>query len=93
MLHESRWQSINAKVVSLVFCLLASVEGTKVRLEIPLQSPPSPKGGDRHFVTAPPPPEGETSACYVSVSNEVVDKLLSCLSFPSKGWSPPLDQE
>ena len=42
-LHESYWQSINAKVASLVFCLLASVEGTTIRLEIPLQSPP-PRG-------------------------------------------------
>ena len=40
--HESRWQSINAKVASLVFCLLASVEGTTVCLGIPLQSPPPP---------------------------------------------------
>ena len=53
--HESRWQSINAKVASLVFCLLASVEGTAVCLEIPLQSPP-PQGGDHHLATVTPPP-------------------------------------
>ena len=46
VLRESYWQSINAQVTSLVLCLLASVEGTKVCLEIPLQSPP-PQGGDR----------------------------------------------
>ena len=46
---------INAKVASHVFCLLASVEGTTVCLEIPLQSPPPPGRpslGDR----LPPPP-------------------------------------
>ena len=47
---------INAKVASHVFSLLASVEGTTVCLEIPLQSPPPPPGrpslGDR----LPPPP-------------------------------------
>ena len=37
VLHESRWWSINAKVASLVFCLLASVEGTTVCLGIHLQ--------------------------------------------------------
>ena len=42
VLHESCWQSITAKVASLVFCLLASVEGTTVCLEIP---PPPPPGG------------------------------------------------
>ena len=45
-------------------CLLASVAGTTVCLEIPLQSP-SPPGGDHHLATAPPPPpEGETVARY-----------------------------
>ena len=43
--HESRWQSIDAKDTSLVFCLLASVEGTMVCLRIPLQCPPPPPGG------------------------------------------------
>ena len=60
VLHESYWQSINAKVASLVLCLLASVEGTKVCLEIPLQSPP-PRGGDRHLATVPPPPGARPS--------------------------------
>ena len=50
LLHESRWQSINAKVTSHdVFCLLASVEGTTVCLEIPLRPPPLPPG-DREGV-------------------------------------------
>ena len=50
---------INAKVASHVFSLLASVEGTIVCLEIPLQSPPPgrPSLGDR-----PPPPTRETVA-------------------------------
>ena len=51
---------INAKVASHVFSLLASVEGTTVCLEIPLQPPPPPRRpsfGDR-----PPPPPRETVA-------------------------------
>ena len=59
VLHETHWHRINAKVASHVFSLLASVEGTKVCLEIPLQSPPPgrPSLGDR-----PPPPTRETVA-------------------------------
>ena len=52
---NSHWHRINAKVASHVFSLLASVEGTTVCLEIPLQSPPPPGRpslGDR----LPPPP-------------------------------------
>ena len=45
VLHESRGQSIDARDASLVFCLLASGEGTTVCLGIPLP---------------PPPPRGET---------------------------------
>ena len=55
VLDETHWHRINAKVASHVFSLLASVEGTTVCLEIPLQSPPPPGGpslGDR----LPPPP-------------------------------------
>ena len=51
---------INAKVASHVFSLLASVEGTIVCLEIPLQSPPPP--GDRHLATASPPHPGDRRA-------------------------------
>ena len=36
----SHWQSINAEVASLVFCLLASMEGSTVCFEIPLPPPP-----------------------------------------------------
>ena len=57
VLDETHWHRINAKVASHVFSLLASVEGTTVCLEIPLQCPPPPPGtpslGDR-----PPPPPG-----------------------------------
>ena len=42
VLDETHWHRINAKVASHVFSLLASVEGTTVCLEIPLQSPPPP---------------------------------------------------
>ena len=51
---------INAKVASHVFSLLASLEGTTVCLEIPLQSPPPP----RETVTwrPSPPPTRETVA-------------------------------
>ena len=42
MLYETHWHRINAKVASHVLSLLASVEGTTVCLEIPLQSPPPP---------------------------------------------------
>ena len=52
VLHESCWQSINAQFASLLFCLLAPVEGTTVCFEIPLHSPP-PKGGDGHLTTPP----------------------------------------
>ena len=54
VLHESRWQTNNAKVASLVFCLLASVEDTTVCLEISLQSPPPPSR----------PPQGQSVARY-----------------------------
>ena len=55
VLDETHWHRINAKVASHVFSLLASVEGTTVCLEIPLQCPPppgTPSLGDR----LPPPP-------------------------------------
>ena len=45
-----------------LFCLLASVEGTTLCLEIPLQSTPTP--GDRHLVTTFPTPR-ETVACLL----------------------------
>ena len=51
---------INAKVASHVFSLLASVEGTTVCLEIPLQSPPPP--GDCHLATVSPPHPGDRRA-------------------------------
>ena len=54
------WHCINAKVTSLVFSLLALVEGTAVCLEIPLQSSDPP--GDRQLATIPPPPTRETVA-------------------------------
>ena len=57
VLHESCWQSINANVASLVLGLLASIEGTPVCLEIPLQPPPPP-GGDHHLATVSPPGGG-----------------------------------
>ena len=47
-------------VASHVFSLLASVEGTTVCLEIPLQSSPPP--GDPHLATVSPPIR-ETVAC------------------------------
>jgi len=50
VLDETHWHRINAKVASHVFSLLASVEGTTVCLEIPLQSPLG------ETVTCPPPP-------------------------------------
>ena len=58
MLH---WHRINAKVASHVFSLHASVEGTTVCLEIPLQSPPTPPG-DRHLATVSPPHPGDRRA-------------------------------
>ena len=60
VLHESRWQCINATVASLVFWLPASVQGTTICLEIPLRSAPPrrPSLGDR------PPPPWETVAPY-----------------------------
>ena len=60
VLDGTHWHRINAKVASHVFSLLASVEGTTVCLEIPLQSPPPPGRpslGDRL-----PPPTRETVA-------------------------------
>ena len=58
VLHVSCWQSINAKLASPVFCLLASVERTAVCPEIPLQSPPPPLGGLTVTVTVSPLPPG-----------------------------------
>ena len=49
VLHESHWQIINAKVASPVFCLLASLNGATICLEIPLKSPPG--GGDLPLLT------------------------------------------
>ena len=60
MLDETHWHRINAKVASHVFSLLASVEGTTVCLEIPLQPPPPP--GDRHLATVSPPHPGDRRA-------------------------------
>ena len=60
VLDETHWHRINAKVASHVFSLLASVEGTTVCLEIPLQSPPPP--GHRHLVTVSPPHPGDRRA-------------------------------
>ena len=60
VLDETHWHRINAKVASHVSSLLASVEGTTVCLEIPLQSPPPP--GDRHLVTVSPPHPGDRRA-------------------------------
>ena len=51
---------INAKVASHVFSLLASVEGTTVCLEIPLQSPPPP--GDCQLATVSLPHPGDRRA-------------------------------
>ena len=63
MLDETHWHRINAKVASHVFSLLASVEGTTVCLEIPLQSlPPPPPPGHRHLVTVSPPHPGDRRA-------------------------------
>ena len=61
MLDETHWHRINAKVTSHVFSLLASVEGTTVCLEIPLQSPPPPPG-DRPLATVSPPHPGDRRA-------------------------------
>ena len=52
---------INAKVASHVFFLLASMQGTILCLEIPLQSPPPPPG-DRHLATVSPPYPGDRRA-------------------------------
>ena len=62
MLDETHWHRINAKVASHVFSLLASVEGTTVCLEIPLQSRPPPPPGHRHLVTVSPPHPGDRRA-------------------------------
>ena len=43
VLDESHWHHIKSKVASHVFSSLASVEGTTVCLEIPLQPPPPPR--------------------------------------------------
>ena len=51
----------STKVASHVFSLLASVEGTTVCLEIPLQCPPPPPG-HRHLVTVSPPHPGDRRA-------------------------------
>ena len=60
VLDETHWHRINAKFAPHVFSLLASVEGTTVCLEIPLQSPPPP--GHRHLVTVSPPHPGDRRA-------------------------------
>ena len=59
VLDETHWHRINAKVASHVFSLLASVEGTTVCLEIPLQSPPP---GETITWRPSPPPTRETVA-------------------------------
>ena len=62
VLDETHWHRINAKVASHVFSLLASVEGTTVCLEIPLQSPPPPPPGRPSLGDRLPPPTRETVA-------------------------------
>ena len=57
--HESA-QLSRLEAVAHVFSLLASVEGTTVCLEIPLQCPPPP--GHRHLVTVSPPHPGDRRA-------------------------------
>ena len=54
------------QVASPVFCLLASVEGTTVCVEIPLQSPPPPGGETvtwRPSSPSPPPPTETVAHC------------------------------
>ena len=58
-LDETCWQRISAKVASHVFSLLASVEGTTVCFELPLQSPPPP--GRPSLGDRVPPPTGRPS--------------------------------
>ena len=58
--HESA-QLSRLEAVAHVFSLLASVEGTTVCLEIPLQCPP-PHPGHRHLVTVSPPHPGDRRA-------------------------------
>ena len=56
---------INAKVASHLFSLLASVVGTTVCLEIPLQSPPPPprETGEGHYIVEVP----EVASCATVV--------------------------
>ena len=62
VLDETHWQRINAKVTSHMFSFLASVEGTTVCLEIPLQSPPPPPGRPSLGNRPPPPHPGDHRA-------------------------------
>ena len=62
VLDETHWHRINAKVASHVFSLLASVEGTTVCLEIPLQSPPPPRETVTRRPSPPTPHPGDRRA-------------------------------
>ena len=60
------------QVASRVFCLLASVEGTTVCLELPSQSPPCrgrPSLGDRLLPPPPPPPAWGRGASHAKGGN------------------------
>ena len=96
VLDETHWHRINAKVASHVFSLLASVEGTTVCLEIPLQSPlPPPPPGHRHLVTVSPPHPGDRRALprdfarggRVQVFSFVLPNGNNCCCYPPH---PPL---
>ena len=84
MLDETHWHRINAKVASHVFSLLASVEGTTVCLEIPLQSPPPP--GDRHLATVSPPHPGDRRALTREFARGVQGKCIRRIVFLTGGW-------
>ena len=84
---------INAKVASHVSSLLASVEGTTVCLEIPLQSPP------RETVTwrpSPPPHPGDRRALtreFARGAGGRIPNKLFCLSRKNPlvhAWRPLL---
>ena len=66
-----------------VFSLLASVEGTTVCLEIPLQPPPPP--GDRHLATVSPPQPGDRRALTREFARGVKGTGSFCQGMHNKG--------
>ena len=84
-LHEPYRQSINAKVASPVFCLLAQ-GGHRSCLEMPLQPPPPLPQGDRRALPGDIASGGGLRGCTVCCARAV--QKVGCLPPPQVATDP-----